>query len=225
MQNVSALWATLWEMPDTEIEYRFTINGTVYGKESEVSHSVERELYRDFGIGNATGATLNLELFADDIPRGATIVRECRLVNGNQASEWIPKGTFYTNSRSESDGFWRIEAIDAMKKADTVWKPLQSDVFGEGGKPMREVVLQACQIMGVALDERSVISGYSVDYPANDQTWRQTLQYIAAASLGNFIITEANQLRLVPLISAAPAALLVNENGDAITFGEVGILV
>ena len=66
MQNVSALWATFWEMPDTEIEYRFTINGTVYGKESEVSHSVERELYRDFGIGNATGATLNLELFADE---------------------------------------------------------------------------------------------------------------------------------------------------------------
>ena len=222
MQNVSALWATLWEMPDTEIEYRFTINGTVYGKESEVSHSVERELYRDFGIGNATGATLNLELFADDIPRGATIVRECRLVNGNQASEWIPKGTFYTNSRSESDGFWRIEAIDAMKKADTVWEPLDSDVFP---MPMQTAVAYACQIMGVTLDDRSVISGYSVGYPANDQTWRQTLQYIAAASLGNFIITEANQLRLVPLISAAPAALLVNENGDAITFGEVGILV
>jgi hypothetical protein len=222
MQNVSALWATLWEMPDTEIEYRFTINGTVYGKESEVSHGVERKLYRDFGIGNATGATLKLELFADDIPRGATIVRECRLVNGNQASEWIPKGTFYTNSRSESDSFWRIEAIDAMKKADTVWKPLQSDVFP---MPMQTAVAYACQIMGVTLDERSVISGYSVDYPANDQTWRQTLQYIAAASLGNFIITEANQLRLVPLISAAPAALLVNENGDAITFGEVGILV
>jgi hypothetical protein len=209
-------------MPDTEIEYRFTINGTVYGKESEVSHSVERELYRDFGIGNATGATLNLELFADDIPRGATIVRECRLVNGNQASEWIPKGTFYTNSRSESDGFWRIEAIDAMKKTDTVWEPLDSDVFPMA---MRTAVEYACQIMGVTLDERSVISGYSVDYPANDQTWRQTLQYIAAASLGNFIITERNQLRLVPLISAAPAALLVNENGDAITFGEVGILV
>lgn len=222
MQNVSALWATLWEMPDTEIEYRFTINGTVYGKESEVSHSIERELYRDFGIGNATGATLNLELFADDIPRGATIVRECRLVNGSQASEWIPKGTFYTNSRSESDGCWRIEAIDAMKKADTVWKPLGSDVFP---MPMQTAVAYACQIMGVTLDERSVISGYSVDYPANDQTWRQTLQYIAAASLGNFIITERNQLRLVPLISAAPAALLVNENGDAITFGEVGILV
>ena len=222
MQNVSALWATLWKMPDTEIEYRFTINGTVYGKESEVSHSIERELYRDFGIGNATGATLNLELFADDIPRGATIVRECRLVNGSQASEWIPKGTFYTNSRSESDGCWRIEAIDAMKKADTVWKPLGSDVFP---MPMQTAVAYACQIMGVTLDERSVISGYSVDYPANDQTWRQTLQYIAAASLGNFIITERNQLRLVPLISAAPAALLVNENGDAITFGEVGILV
>lgn len=222
MQNVSALWATLWEMPDTEIEYRFTINGVVYGKESEVSHSVERELYRSFGIGNATSATLNLELFADDIPRGATIVCECRLVNGSQASEWIPKGTFYINSRSESDGCWRIEAIDAMKKADTVWEPLQSDVFPMS---MQTAVAYACQIMGVSLDERSVISGYSVDYPANDQTWRQTLQYIAAASLGNFIITEANQLRLVPLISAEPAALLVNENGDAITFGEVGILV
>lgn len=227
MQSVSELWRTLRALPGTEVEWRFLINGETYGKESEVGHSVERRLFENFGFGNASSATLTLDLYAEDLPRAATIVRECRLVNGEQETEWIPKGTFYTSTRREEDGLWQITAMDAMRKGDKIWWPNDDDEFP---MPMADFVLQACEVLGVTLDPRSEIPNLKVDFPANDQTWRQTLCYIAAAGLGNFIITEKNQLRLVPLLSA-PAfdeektGYLVDENGNAILFGEVRIIV
>lgn len=223
MQNVSELWKTLRQTKGTETEYRFFVNDVEYGTDAEVSHNVENKLFETFGIGNAFGATLKLELYAPDIPKGATVRRECRLVNGEQVSEWIPKGTFYIVSRGEEDGLWIIKASDAMRKAEKVWEPLGDDPFP---MPMSEAVAYACSVMGVELDERSVIPNRTVDYPANDMTFRQLLEYVAAAGLGNFIITDENKLRLVPLLSApAPTSYLVDNYGNPITFGGVRILV
>lgn len=223
MQNVSELWKTLRHTKGTETEYRFFVNDVEYGTDAEVSHNVENKLFETFGIGNAFGATLKLELYAPDIPKGATVRRECRLVNGEQVSEWIPKGTFYIVSRGEEDGLWNIKASDAMRKAEKVWEPLSDDPFP---MPMSEAVAYACSVMGVELDERSVIPNRTVDYPANDMTFRQLLEYVAAAGLGNFIITDENKLRLVPLLSApAPTSYLVDQYGNPITFGGVKIIV
>lgn len=223
MQTVSELWTTLWQTKGTEVEYRFWVNDVEYGTDAEVSHNVEQKLFETFGIGNAFGATLKLELYAPDIPKGATVRRECRLVNGAQSSEWIPKGTFYTVSRGEEDGLWSIKASDAMRKAEKVWVPLNDDPFP---MPMTEAVAYACSVMGVELDERSAIPNKTVDYPANDMTFRQLLEYVAAAGLGNFIITDENKLRLVPLLSApATTSYLVDQFGNPITFGGVRILV
>ena len=223
MQNVSELWKTLRQTKGTETEYRFFVNDVEYGTDAEVSHNVENKLFETFGIGNAFGATLKLELYAPDIPKGATVRRECRLVNGIQTSEWIPKGTFYIVSRSEEDGLWNIKAADAMRKAEKVWEPLSDDPFP---MPMSEAVAYACSVMGVELDNRSIIPNRTVDRPANDMTFRQLLEYVAAAGLGNFIITDENKLRLVPLLSApAPTSYLVGNYGNPITFGGVKIIV
>lgn len=226
MQTVSELWKTLWQTEGTEVEYRFTINGTVYGADAEVSHKANRKIYNDFGIGNAECAMLQLEIYADDIPKGAKIVRECRLVNGSQASEWIPKGTFYTSTRTEEDGLWDITAYDLMRRGDAVWKPSQSDTFP---MPMKDAVerLRKAIDPDLELDERCEISEtYQVDFPPSDQTIRQSLKYIAAAHLANWIITEENKLLLVPLLSLPEGTgYLVNEYGEPITFGGVKILV
>ena len=226
MQKVSKLWRTLWEMEGTEVEYRFTINGKVYGADAEVNHNVGHKLYDDFGIGNANSAALNLEIFSDDIPKGAKILRECRLVNGTQTSEWIPKGTFYTSTRKEEDSLWNITAYDIMRKGDAVWVVSQDDTFP---MPMSDAVerLRKAIDPDLELDERSVIStAYQVDYPANEQTIRQTLKYIAAAHLGNFTITDAGKLLLVPLLSLPEnTGYLVDQHGKPITFGGVRIRV
>ena len=226
MQNVSELWTTLRKTEGTEVEYRFTINGTVYGADAEVSHKANRKIYNDFGIGNADAAVLNLEIYAEDIPKGAKILRECRLVNGTQTSEWIPKGTFYTSSRKEEEGLWDITAYDLMRRGDAIWKPSQSGTFPMSMKDAVERLRKAID-PDLELDERCEISAtYQVDFPPSDQTIRQTLRYIAAAHLSNWIITEENKLLLVPLLSLPEGTgYLVNEYGEPITFGGVRILV
>lgn len=231
-QQTSALWKTLWKTPGTEKEYKFDIAGKVYGPDVEVAHSVDSGLYEKFGIGNAATAKLTLSLFADSIPRGAAIKRYIRLRNGTQTSEWIPKGVFFTNRRSEEDGYWTAEAFDAMRKAEQPWEPDQSLEFPLS---MPEAVAEFARIMGVKIDPRTVLNpAYTIDYPASDPeseaggyySIRQELQWIAAAHAGNWIITDEGRLLLVPLLSIPPETnYLVTEYGEAITFGGVRILV
>lgn len=223
-QTTSELWKTLWEMKNTEREFGFDIAGVWYGPESEVEHNVDSGLYEEFGIGNATIAKLTISLFADDIPRSATIKRYIRLKNGEQVSEWLPRGVFFTNRRSEDDGYWTIEAFDSMRKGDVVWIPDQSITFP---MTMTNAVDIFARLMGVEIDPRTVIDpSYSIDYPANDYTIRDELCYIAAAHAGNWIMTGEGKLLLVPLLSLPEEThYLIEEKGNAITFGGVRILV
>lgn len=223
-QQTSDLWKTLWRTKNTVKEYKFEINDVEYGPEEEVEHSYSNGIFEDFGFGNAYTASLSISLFADNIPRGATIKRYIRLRNGDQVSEWLPKGAFFTNTRSVDDGYWTIEAYDSMRKSEVVWEPDQSLEFP---MTMPDAVNEFARIMGVEIDPRTVLnSNYTIDYPANDYTIRNELCYIAAAHGGNWIMTDENKLYLVPLLSAPPETnYLVDEYGDAITFGGDRILV
>lgn len=222
--ETSNLWKELLRTAGTEKEYQFDIDGIIYGSSAEISHHVTNGLFDDMGIGNARTATLSLTLVADSIPRGATIKRYVRLRNGESVSEWIPKGVFFANRRSEDDGIWEIEAYDAMRKAEQVWVPDQSLVFP---LPVPAAVSEIVRIIGVNIDSRTTLDpSYTIDYPANEDTLRDELCYIAAAHAGNWIMTDAGELYLVPLISAPPETnYLVSEFGDVITFGGVRILV
>ena len=105
-----------------------------------------------------------------------------------------------------------------------MWEPEQSLEFP---MTMQAAVEEIARLMGVAIDPRTVLStAYTIDYPANNYTLRDVLRYIAAAHAGNFIITDAGQLRLVTFGEIPPETnYLVEENGDAITFGGDRILV
>lgn len=223
-QQTSELWKTLWRTRNTVKEYRFEINGVEYGPEEEVEHTYSNGIFEDFGFGNAYTASLTLSLFTDNVSRAATIKRYVRLRNGEQVSEWIPKGTFFTNTRSDDDGYWTIEAYDSMRKAEVVWTPDQSLEFPLS---MPAAAEEFARILGVELDPRTVLNAnYTIDYPANNYTIRNELCFIAAAHGGNWIITDENKLYLVPLLSApAETNYLVEEYGDAITFGGDRILV
>ena len=223
-QETSTLWKRLLAMPNTKREYGFQIGTAWYGPENEVEHTVEQKLYEEFGIGNAESATLTLSLFAEDIPRTAKIQRFVRLKNGTQVTTWLPKGVFFTNRRSVDNGYWTIEAFDAMRKADAVWTPDPSLSFP---MTMPDAVTEFARIMDVAVDARSALNPvYTIDYPANDYTIRTILRYIAAAHGGNWIISDAGKLLLVPLWSIPEAVnYLVTESGDPIVFGGVRILV
>ena len=231
-QTTSALWKTLWRTPGTTREYKFDIGGDIYGPDVEVSHSVDSGLYEQFGIGGAATEKLTIYLFAAGIPRAASIRRYIRLRNGEQISEWIPKGVFFVNRRSEEDGYWTVEAFDAMRKAEQPWEPDQSLEFP---LPMPEAVSEFARIMGVEIDPRTKLNpAYTIDYPASDPesdtgdyySIRQELQWIAAAHAGNWIITGEGKLLLVPLLSIPEeTSYLVTEHGRAIVIGGKRILV
>lgn len=223
-QQTSVLWKTLLRDRTVRQEYAFDINGVWYGPEAEVRHNVDSGLYESFGIGNAMSATLTMELYAAEIPKGAVIRRYVRLTNGRQYSEWLPKGVFFTNRRTNQDGYWTIEAYDAMLKADITWTPRKGFTFP---CTMEEAARDIAASMDVELDERSVYLLYTMRaYPEGEYMRRDALRDIAAAHGGNFIMSDAGKLRLVPLISfPAETNHLVSEYGDAITFGGVRILV
>lgn len=231
-QTTSALWKALWRTRGTIREYKFDIAGKIYGPEAEVSHSVDSGLYEQFGIGGAAIARLTVSLFTDTIPKGASIKRFIRLRNGEQVSEWIPQGVFFTNRRSEEDGYWTVEAFDAMRRAEQPWEPRQTLNFPLS---MPAAVEEFARIMGVEIDPRTQLNpAYTIDYPASDPasetgdyySIRQELQWIAAAHAGNWIMTGEGKLLLVPLLSIPPEThYLVTEYGDAIVLGGVKILV
>ena len=224
MQTTSALWNELFNLDGTTHEYKFDINGVEYGMDAIISHSVESKLYENFGIGNAATAQLNLTLIADDIPRGATVKRFIRLVNGDRVSEWLKKGIFFINRRGEEDGQWTIEAFDVMRKSEVIWTPSPTENF-----PMdpQKAVEQFAKVMGCGIDPRTTLNpAYTVEYPTNNYTIHQELQFIAAAHGGNWIVTDEGNLLLVPLLSFPEEThYLVEERGAAITFAGVRILV
>lgn len=219
-----AVWDDLRRKSGTVQEFKWVINGVEYGSDAEISHEVKSQLFEGFGIGNANCKTLTLSIVAETIPRGAEIERYVRLVNGDTASEWVEKGRFIANRRAQDEEIWDIEAYDYMRKAETEWIPTDDLEFPMSMKTAAEII---AELMGVEIDPRTVLSeAYTVDYPANDYTLRDILCFIAAAHGGNWIMTDENKLHLVALFGIPPEThCLVDEHGDAITFGGVRILV
>ena len=103
--------------------------------------------------------------------------------------------------------------------------------------PMKDAAEEIVMLMGVELDPRcSFYSGYKVDYPTSDPnsdepvdnnyTLRDILRFIANAHIGNWTMTDAGKLLLLPLNKLPPEThYLVTRTGRAITLGGKRILV
>lgn len=229
MQTTSALYQSLILDPNARKQVQIVIAGVTYGEDQIVSLSTTSGLFIEdtMGIGGAVAKEIDLVLRQPgNIPRMAQMIPSYRLVKGTQASEWIQKGIYYIDTRStdEVTGVMTIHGYDDMLKAEQVWEPAQSLEFP---MPMDDAVNVIAGLMGVTLDPRTQISHtYTIDYPANDYTLRDVLRYIAVANAGNWIITDDGKLRLVSFGEIPTETnYLVEEDGDAITFGGDRILV
>lgn len=234
MHTASNLWQQMLADPAHAVEAKLKIAGVEYGEDQIVRKSlmVYGGLYSTFGIGNCCARQIDFEIYPQgDIPRQARIEVYVRLVLGEQASEWIPKGVFFfaTRKTDRKTGVLSVHGYDAMLKAEQTW--LDSSYDAETWPmPAATAVNDIAARMGVAVDSRTVLdAAFPVQYPVDDEgdmTMREALGRIAVANAGNWIITDEGKLLLVGLNSMpAETHYLITEGGSAITFGGVRILV
>lgn len=199
MQTVPAKWNDILA-GDYQVDFKAVISGKTYTYGEIKSARITKSMMDKLTIGQATSAMLDMVFEPDGtIPTAAEIKCYIRLKDyGEEVTDWLPFGTFYIDTRStDAYGWMTITAYDAMLKAE------QDYIDNSGTYPMAmsDAVSFICGKMGVELDSRSQIAPYTVDSPTEVYTMREVLCGIAAASGGNFVITEEGKLRLIRLAS------------------------
>lgn len=230
MHTTSALYQRLLRDPHHRKEMRVNIAGTDYGQDRLVSLETSGGVFDQPDIGNCASRQIDLTLRnPGEIPRSAEIRVFVRLVLGSEASEWLPKGVFYISTRrlDKRTGFLELHGFDAMRRAGEVW---DIDPYANWPMSEQEAVADIARQMGVEVDLRTALSNsFPVDYPVDedgDLAMADVLEGIAVSEAGNWIISDEGKLLLLRLGDIpAETNYLVDESGDAITFGGVRILV
>lgn len=233
MQNTSDTYnALLAEGAPREVQA--IIAGVTYGLDKIDSATTNAALMeKSATVGNCIAKELNLVLRnPGDIPRMAQIKMRFRLNNGVTQSEWIPKGTFYIDTREAGNGVLTIDAFDAMLKTGQPYI-MQEGEQGTWPRTDIQVVNAICSRIGVTLDSRTaaiLTEGYLVQYPGFGDvayTVREVLGYIGAMYGGNWCITDQDTLRLLILgdLPLSSTNLLITQYGEYILIGGYRILV
>ena len=180
-------------------------------------------------IGNCIASTLDIKIRnPNTIPRMAQVDIEVRLDDGETQSEWLPKGTYFIDTRAIEDDVLHIVAYDAMLKTEQSFT--QAGEQGDWPRTDITVVNQIAQRIGVSVDARTTAlmsRGYLVQYPGivledgtpkysadGGLTMREVLGYIGVMYGGNWFISDAGALRLVPLTGSGDATVLGNDVGE-----------
>lgn len=188
----------------------------------------------DFQQGTAEDAT---NLFRGEVDVTLTDEQDSPVY-----SEWLPKGVFYIDERSYDKEIDRLTltCYDAMLKTEQSF----CTPGGQGQWPRTDIAMvdEICERIGVALDGRTraiLTKGYLIQYPGitlEDGTpqydkdgalsMREVLGCIGSMYAGNWVMSDAGELRLVALGDIpAETSLLAEQHGDYILIGGVRIRV
>jgi len=225
MQSKSELFASILASREYSVVSKAEIDGIEYLEGAGlVEVSVVGSLFAENkpSVGACVSRQVHIIIRnAANFSRRAKIRLFSRVELGEQVSEWIPKGVFYIDTRKPDDvtGVLTIHGYDAILLYGGEVYLAEGDV-GTWPRAADVVVNDLAARFGLELDERTVIDpSVLVPYP-NDWTCRELLGFIGAAHGGNWTVTDAGKLRLVPLWSVPEETFyLVDENGDYITFG------
>lgn len=222
-----------WEKIARHGHFAFQAKARINGKDYKeiTAPDIERGLLSDpLGVGSCNAACLTFTLRTEDeIPTGGKVVIMGRLLDENMSgeivTEWKEFGTFFIDQRETSYyGLTKLECYDAMLKTN---QQLARD--GDSWpRSMKEVVEEIAERIGVGIDLRTKIrigNSYVVPNP-EDKTMNEVLGYIGACHGGNWIITEDNLLRLVPLITAPEETFyIIDDDYRHIVTGEGHTLI
>ena len=217
MRKRSDIWVKLAQR-DCSMETKAVIGDKTYTAIS--APKINRSLMSSpLSVGNCISATLGLSILTDDVlDAKVPIVIKGRLTDGQSVSEWLPFGTFFINQKSSYKGLWTVSCYDAMLKANQSY--LSADDDGTGWpKTMDDVVAEIAYRIGVSVDHRTVLNtgdDYTVPCPTG-LTMMQVLGYIGGCHGGNWIITEDNALRLVPLGNSPSEVSRIEQTSGQVT--------
>lgn len=248
MQTVPNGWAEFLAA-EHKVDFKAVINNVTYTYSAIKSAQITKAMMDKLTIGQAPSAMLDMVFLpSETIPEAAKVECYVRLTDYTPTvivtdelsnvirtddgyvltasytlgTDWIPFGTFYIDTRElGADGFMTITAYDRMLAAE------QDFPSTAGSMTMSAAVTYIAAALGIGVDSRTteLIANYGIDSPVGVYTMREVLCGIAAASGGNFIITENNKLRLIRLSSPASAAESPAQKcdvlGSAVTIGKV----
>lgn len=235
MQTTSALYKQIVATEGHWFETKISLSGHELLERQIISLERDNQAMTQAkpSVGGALAGSLALTIIAPTftIPRMAEIDVYIRARTDTLTSEWLPAGVYFIDTRAHDQtangvGLMRITAYDAMLKGEQDYP----DTSHDWPYLDRLVVAEIASAIGVTVDSRTnsfLTAGFLIDLPIG-YTIRETLEHIAAAYGGNFVITAENKLLFVPLYGLDPEADIVGrylaiEGGtDALTFGNEG---
>lgn len=204
MQTTSDIYKEILARDDYIVRRKAVVDGVEYTDEAGlVSVSKQHRLYvgNGPGVGGTAAAAYELVLHTDNVlPRLSRIELFVSLAGGAEQSEWIPVGTGFSDTRKRDKirGEWHVTGFDALLLAEQLYLPTGSEP-GEWPRVCTSVVADICQRIGLTLDPRTALKEYEVGFPG-ELTMRSILGEIAAMHMGNWTVTNAGMLYLVPLV-------------------------
>lgn len=223
MLTKSANYNTIFSNPSHYAEVQIIVGEvggtrTTYGMDKLMSLSTHSSLYGDYiDIGNSNINAFNATLHGvlpTAIPKMSRVEVWCRLTDGTNYTNWLPKGIFYTKKPiyDSASGNLIISGYDVFYRAESLPYPIGSTVSGWNLETLRSVAQRMATFIDIALEDATQVGTDSFALPPFGYTAREILNDIATASGGNWMLTYVNsgtelapvmtpKLRLVPIDS------------------------
>lgn len=192
----------------------------------------------EIGCAIAGEIDISMILSSGEIPKRARLGLYVRASDGKQKSEWIKQGTYFIDTRKQTQDDAGIELLqlhgyDAMLLTEFTYPDDHKHDYPMLDKDMVRYIADNMKPdknsqYGINVDARTfeiMNRGYKFGLPIG-YSMREVLRMIASAYASNFVITADGELRLVELNGLPEnTRVLVNELGYTILFGGDAIIV
>ena len=228
MRGRSNLWAKLAARGRFRTEAKLVSGGKDYTTIS-APIIVRKLMAQPMAVGSCIAATLSVSVLTTDRIESPVKIM-ARITDDEAYSEWASFGTLFINQRDDSqhNGLVTLDCYDAMLMANTPYLTSADDAL-VWPRPMIDVVEDIAARLEVGIDPRTKINtgaDYMIPKPSTDKTMQSLLVDIAVCHGGNWIITEDNLLRLIPLTSAADETYrLIDEDFNVIKAADGSTIV
>lgn len=187
------------------IEWRIQNGSNTFTKANLITGKISSGLMENVSIGNCISAELDLELWGVTVDSTNPLVVQFRAtqVGTTLPTTWFTKGTFYidTLEKNPYTENTSVKAFDAMLKTEVGY--MASGVWANPTD--KAVVDNIVADLGISLESATnttltnnpITLTNAPHIGENGTTDREMLSYIAMLRGGNWVITSANELKLI----------------------------